>query len=660
MRLVKVQVLGFGRIRNSSFSADRKLTAVLGPNEAGKSTLLRALLSLNDDSPVPFSSRNRTADLSDETVIVEAEYRLDAKDIEILAENGWAGNPKRLIVKKRAGGARARFVDDPPRHTQKQWSAARAALSLFLNLIDDALAVDDGNSEEDNSERELISNDLTRLRDELESQVVSITPDEMATLQSRITQQLGSTLAEPKIFDPVADATRAILRHPSPSAEFELLLESRRPAFELFTDGDRRLEPEYAFEALEGGAPRALQNLLALAGQSLSQILPDSSRRTAVNTAQDQATDTLEHIFTNAWKQHPISVKLGFESDRLIILVRDRGPGGQTIAFSERSDGLRTFVALTAFLATRGGSVPPILLIDEADTGLHWDAQADLISVLQTSSEVGQIIYTTHSPGCLPPDLGTGVIFVQPDPTDSNSSRIRRDFWSVDSTVAFGASPILFIMGASAAAFSRVRRAVVAEGPSDMLLLPTLFRAATRLSELDFQIVPGISTTSKDRLGGLDDNGVKVAYLVDGDAQGVEWTRQLVEDGGVEAARIKSLPSGLAAEDLFDRDYYLELFLDVAGRLETPAELSLTPGPLKPQLERMCSEEWFIAPPTAVDIAERILSDLDSKAPGEPDHKRVRLSAGSGPALRKLHEEIVTLLNRDQAPTSTSSAPASV
>lgn len=644
MRLTRVEVAGYGRIRNASFACDRKLTAILGPNEAGKSTLLRALLSLNNDDPVPFAARNRTSQVNDDDIMIRVTYRLDESDLTELRGRPWENLPTRLTLEKRAGGARQIIPDQYARLPETSWKSALDALHLFRNLVDDALVTSSDLTAEENAEREYIAVEFQRLFDEIESRDVSMSADDLRLLHERITRELGATLAPSSLFDPVAEAAAEILAEPRPSDAVVRHLEERRPEFALFSEQDRRLEHEYLLADLANEVPVALSNFMSLAGRSLSDVLPDSARRTAVATAQDAATETLEHVFKNAWKQHPISVRLGFESDRLTLLVRDRGKGGQTIAFDERSDGLRTFVALTAFLATKGGAVPPVLLIDEAESRLHWDAQADLISVLQTSSEVGQILYTTHSPGCLPPDLGTGVIFVQPDSEDPNASVVRRDFWAVESANAFGASPILFMMGASAAAFSRVRQAVVAEGPSDMMLLPTLFRAATKKEELDFQVVPGISTTAKDRLSSLDEEGIRVAYIVDGDDQGKIWRSQLISEGRVDADRILALPEGNAVEDLFDRSFYLTLFLEVIGQDVSPGELALEPGPLKPQLEQLC-EVWGVTAPTSIDVAEAILAELDATAPSRPDHARVKLSSGSGKALRDIHAKLESLLS---------------
>ncbi len=645
MQLVHVQVTGFGRIRDSSFSADRKLTAILGPNEAGKTSLLRALLSLNDEGPIAESMRNRSAQMRDADVIVKVEYALSETDLQPFTDRPWSELPRRLIVKKLADGTLVRTFDKEPEHLERTWKTANSAIAAVLRNVGAELDPADDLSPEALAARAEIKEFVERLNRELSDRYVTVTQDEVSELRSALAADSDLIWFDLSLVEQLLESIVPLVAEPLPARAVMRHLESLRPRFELFSEDDRRLRHEYEFSDLENGEHPALKNLLSLAGVDLAEILPNPARRTAVATARDKAAETLEHVFVNAWRQHRIAVKIDFEPDRLILLVKDATPSGQTIAFDERSDGLRTFVALTAFLSARAGDVAPILLIDEAEARLHWDAQADLVSVLQTSTEVGQILYTTHSPGCLPPDLGTGVIFVQPDPIDPNVSAIRRDFWTLQSDRAFGATPILFLMGAGAAAYSRVRRAVVTEGPSDMLLLPTIFRAATKQAELDFQIVPGISVTAKERLSTLDDVGVHVVYLVDGDNQGVEWAKQLKTDASVDPERIKSLPPGLAVEDLIEQEYYVRIFLDLVGRNETFAQLDLRPGVLKPQLESLCRTSWGVEPPGAIDVAEAILSKLDADHPGVPDHHRLPLASGAPQSLKLLYKELVSALD---------------
>ncbi|MGA9112754.1 MAG: ATP-binding protein, partial [Candidatus Dormiibacterota bacterium] len=43
MRLERLEVTGFGRLRQRRFDFGERITVVLGPNESGKSTLHRAI-----------------------------------------------------------------------------------------------------------------------------------------------------------------------------------------------------------------------------------------------------------------------------------------------------------------------------------------------------------------------------------------------------------------------------------------------------------------------------------------------------------------------------------------------------------------------------------------------------------------------------------------
>ena len=93
----------------------------------------------------------------------------------------------------------------------------------------------------------------------------------------------------------------------------------------------------------------------------------------------------------------------------------------------ERSEGLRAFVTLALFLGSQALEVPPILLIDEAELHLHSDAQADLVGGLLKQINATQVWYTTHSPACLPSDLGTGIRLLE---RHDEKSDIKSHFWT--------------------------------------------------------------------------------------------------------------------------------------------------------------------------------------------------------------------------------------
>jgi predicted ATP-dependent endonuclease of OLD family len=227
---------------------------------------------------------------------------------------------------------------------------------------------------------------------------------------------------------------------------------------------------------------------------------------------------------------------------------------------------------------------PPILLIDEAEQHLHQNAQGDLIRMLQELSAVQQVIYTTHSPACLPADLGNGVRFVEP--ITGGLSTIRHDFWSLDRNEHVGFNPLLIVMGAGAAAFSSLRGALIAEGVSDMLLLPTLIKLATGKPELIYQVSPGIATASKGDMAKLDLVASRVAYVVDGDEGGNAWKQQL-EGANVPKNRIRSLPAGVGLEDLLDRDFYLDAVAELGGIERAALDSAAVDVPIKSAVDTL-------------------------------------------------------------------------
>lgn len=203
------------------------------------------------------------------------------------------------------------------------------------------------------------------------------------------------------------------------------------------------------------------------------------------------------------------------------------------------------------FLIAADLEISPVLMIDEAERNLHYDAQADLVRVLTRELQVHKVIYTTHSPGCLPLDLGTGIRVVARRNDDLATSALENNFWTKEEP---GFSHLLFAMGAEAAAFSAFRRAVLAEGVSEMILLPTLLRNATDGSQLDFQVAFGLSNLSAPRA--ISSVALITTFLVDGDQSGDDKKKQL-DAAGVPKGHVFQLPKGKAIEDLVDRATYL-------------------------------------------------------------------------------------------------------
>jgi predicted ATP-dependent endonuclease of OLD family len=370
-----------------------------------------------------------------------------------------------------------------------------------------------------------------------------------------------------------------------------------------------------------------------------------SNDQSRVEEVLEAANDTLKARFKATWKQSGTFVRLRVDGDQLHVFASNKP--GDYIAISERSDGLRQFVALFAYVERYNDRpAEPILLVDEAERHLHYDAQADLVRAFTRQTSAAKVIYTTHSAGCLPQDLGNGVRIIAPvgpedQPADTwDRSCIRNWFW----TDGPGFAPLLIGMGASALAFSATQRAVMTEGIVDAMLMPTLFREATDNQDVGFQVAPALAEIAPEAIKDIDLIAARVAYLLDADEGGRAHKQKLL-DAGVPENRIVLLPAAdgedLAVEDLIVEQIYREAVnaeLESRG-LEIDEATALPSSGRSSFVKAWCTahpdKDGDTAPPGKRAVAQRILEEREDQAILDP--ARTSLVA-------KLHKELEGIL----------------
>ena len=598
--LDRIEVFGYRRLLKADAYVGRKTVAFVGPNEAGKSSVLSALQLFASDDPVPATdaTRSQRGDVLDpDRAVVRLSFTLDdaqrtlARALPIEAEK-----LRHLRFTKLASGKRQFFFSPEPVLSPKvtdnffrAWPALRKTLIQSLQTPSEDFALD------------LDEDDL----EAVDAFVAGTARQPSVEVWQRVDEGVRELLGDGEKPHRVA-AFRTFYEWARPGVSLQSLvyrgIGASMPVFVPFTENLRSIRAEYQLSDPGIDGDPALANLLRLAQLPLDQIRSALGEPSHLRTLKDEANERLKNFFTQKWNQEQITVGIEVTDDFLRIDVKDLVEGSPGwIAITERSDGLRTFVALAAFLESGSFERPPILLIDEAEQHLHQNAQGDLIRMLQDLSAVGQVIYTTHSPACLPADLGNGVRFVEP--VDSGHSVIRHDFWSLDRNEHVGFNPLLIVMGAGAAAFSSLRSALIAEGVSDMLLLPTLIKLATNKAELEYQVSPGIATASKSDMAKLDVVASRVAYLVDGDAGGKAWKGQLLA-ASVPSSRIRSLADGMGLEDLLDREFYLDSVSALSGVDRAKLSKTATDLPVKSAVEALNLKP---KPAGAIAFAEFVL-----------------------------------------------------
>jgi len=566
MRVSRVEFEGFRRLARTGTSIDGALTAFVGFNEAGKTSLLRALAWFTTGGEIASIDYNRNRPpASDSTPVVKVFFELDDSDKATFAGLVMDSRPTTLVLYRKRDGNRIWYLQPRPTRSAKPFTDAGERLAKAVDAF--ARQVGDAAADEAPGPNDWATTVVEAMqRPDGEWSIEST--DALAELASWL-QETPSGRKRPRDsrLAKLLDDVRELVMADHPTDAVWDALSSRVPDFALFQEADRLLETSYEINPDQRAAVHpAVTRLLSLAGVDLDEMWThiqnsDSTRR---ETLLERGNDQLRALFDQAWNQSKVTVRFNVNGSRLEVLIKELSGDGDVTNISERSDGLKTFVALVAFLESGAFAVPPVLLIDEAETHLHYDAQADLVSVLLKSVDTTQVFYTTHSPGCLPSDLGTGIRVIARDADRADASVIKNNFWEGEGP---GFSPLLFAMGAGAAAFSVCRNAVLAEGASDMVLLPTLIREATGLSDLEYQVAPGLANAHGSGIR-VEEVAAKVIYLTDGDGGGTQHESALT-GAGVDASRIFHLPGGHAVEDLINRDDYVAVvnaFLEKMGQ----------------------------------------------------------------------------------------------
>jgi AAA15 family ATPase/GTPase len=437
MRLYKARVKNYRSIIDSGeFEVEKLKTIFVGPNEAGKTVILRALQQLN--KPVDIAGfdalrdypRSKYNDISSgkvnvkDAVVVEGIFTLDDEDIALIDQKFHGCKYK--FNRKLDNSATHELIDAPEKTL---YSALEKDFARLLAHMDKQFALEDSGAEV------LKPSDKFKQITETYRTHQPVSDDKAIALESFLKDNFiyidENSAAEEKRYDKLLK----LIGFNTVYKETIKVLNERMPVFILFNNYFK-VKPSIHLEHLVLRTKQGildddaydygnlcLLKFLGFTADELSELgkanppaLDDlaelkeyrdklDTRHYQLNAASVQLTSEICSVWLPDSKRHEADkLKVIADGQYLKVVVED--DLGVEIELDQRSEGFQWLVSffVVFFSESMDKHKNAILLLDEPGMSLHALKQRDFRETISRLSKNNQTIFSTHSPFLVGPD----------------------------------------------------------------------------------------------------------------------------------------------------------------------------------------------------------------------------------------------------------------
>jgi len=398
-------------ILDSNWVKLSQLTVLVGKNEAGKTSLLRALHKFNPFKPEPYNiprewPRGHRGERSDKQVVCSVDFELDDAEMKELAAITPQQIPDNKITVTRDYGGRFEVLFPaevfPDRLHPNETDRICSSLPQLVEPIhpDFRTAADECKQEAVRLAHEGRFTELAALKDK-----------HGPLLQVRSggqPQQQNENNFHSQYLAKLGEIASQLKAAPSIQKNAHEFVVERIPTF-VYMDEYRTFKGTAQLDQVKQRVDQkkpteddeTLLTILSLAELNLDEEVKKGSSTDREERQYDlsDAAATLNRKIENHWRQLRYEVDFRADGQQFMTFVRALSDKA-LIRLEERSRGFQWFFSfdLTLMHDTQGTLRDCVILLDEPGLHLHPEAQIDLLDRLTEYAKGNTLIYTTHLP----------------------------------------------------------------------------------------------------------------------------------------------------------------------------------------------------------------------------------------------------------------------
>ena len=595
MKLRSFRVRNYRCIDDSGEAPVEHIKALVGKNESGKTSILKALHKFNPATPEPFNGlkefpRRRFHEYEDKATVVELKVSLDHDEMDELAQIDprLAEVSGASVTRDYAGRYAVELLPD----IQTPSPNLKGVFPFLIQLRGTIDRLDDTTLGREGGVRWKLLDALSRVGTGIVEETDLSNASSSREAFIRQLQEIQVVLeksTDEGSKKTIRDIVRLILNTidwPSIDTRINKYIVERLPVFVYFENyailSGRIHLPSFVERFIAGelnpeeNTARMLLSFLKLDPEKLVKLGTHEGKSSlevqeAFDTRAlmvDRAALSVSGLLADIWQQRKARLDLAIDGEYLRLWVADAD--GSRVELEQSSKGFQWFLSFyIVFMMESLQGKDTVLLLDEPGLHLHPAAQQDLLRVLGKLSEKNQVIYSTHSPFMIDLDHIDTISVLAETP---KGTKISEPTKTTDKTALF---PLQAALGyALSRGLYTGQYSLLVENITDLWILSTIsqhFRESSHGSIDDDIVITPSGGGQKSALFAtmLSGQNMGVSVLLDSDVEGISVKKQLIEspiaretnvlfvnDATQESGRVMEL------EDLLPPSLYLRFVND--------------------------------------------------------------------------------------------------